>query len=73
VLRAVREGQRLGKACPRLVEQPIRELLAMPIEDVRQRLNITPAVNYSKAHDVWRGMGIDPYDLLGAAAKKKAA
>jgi ubiquinone biosynthesis protein COQ4 len=35
VFRAVREAQRAGKACPRLVEQPIRELLALPVEEVR--------------------------------------
>jgi len=71
VLRAVREGQRLGKACPRLVEMPIRALLAMPLEEARRRLNITPAVNYRAAHAIWRGMGIDPYDLI--APEKKAA
>lgn len=72
VLRAVREGQRLGKACPRLVEQSIRELLAMPIEDVRKRLNITPATNYQQAHAIWRAMGVDPYDLLGEQTKMAA-
>ncbi|MFN5901408.1 MAG: Coq4 family protein [Novosphingobium sp.] len=71
VLRAVREGQRLGKACPRLVEQPIRELLALPLEEARRRLNIAPARHYQKAHQVWRSMGIDPYDLLGIEAAKK--
>lgn len=73
VLRAVREGQRLGRACPRLVEQPIRELLAMPIEDVRKRLNITPAANYQRAHAIWRSMGIDPYDMLGERAAEQQA
>jgi ubiquinone biosynthesis protein COQ4 len=64
VLRAVREGQRLGKACPRLIEQSITELLPLPIDEVRRRLNITPARHYQHAHQVWRGMGIDPYHLL---------
>jgi ubiquinone biosynthesis protein COQ4 len=73
VLRAVREGQRLGKACPRLVEQPIRELLALPLEEARRRLNISPARHYQQAHEIWRGMGIDPYDLLGQQAAKLAA
>lgn len=71
VLRAVREGQRLGKACPRLVEMPIRELLAMPLEEARRYLNITPAEKYRSAHQIWRDMGIDPYDLI--APEKKAA
>lgn len=65
VFRAVREGQRLGRACPRLCEQSINALLPLPIEDVRRRLNITPAIHYHKAHAVWEAMGIDPFDLLG--------
>jgi ubiquinone biosynthesis protein COQ4 len=72
VFRAVREGQKLGKACPRLVEQPIRELLAMPLEDVRARLNITEPHWYRKAHAQWRAAGIDPYDLMPPEAKLAA-
>ena len=68
VLRAIREGQRLGKACPRLVEQSIRELLALPVDEARRRLNITPAHHYAKAHAVWREGGVDPYNLLAKAA-----
>ncbi|HOB15137.1 MAG TPA: Coq4 family protein [Novosphingobium sp.] len=69
VFGAVREAQRMGKACPRLVEMPISELLPLPIEEVRARLNITPAGRYAAAHQVWRGMGIDPYDLIAPEAK----
>ena len=65
VLRAVREGQKLGKACPRLIETSITELLPLPIDEVRRRLNITPPRQYHEAHRVWRAMGIDPYDMLG--------
>lgn len=71
VLTAIREGQRLGKACPRLCEQSITELLPLPLEEVRRRLNITPATNYQRCHQIWRGMGINPYDLL--AARKSAS
>ncbi|WP_253185781.1 Coq4 family protein [Novosphingobium sp. NDB2Meth1] len=70
VLRAIREAQGLGKACPRLVEQSITELLPLPLQEVRRRLNITPAMHYRAAHAVWRSMDVDPYDLLG---KQKAA
>lgn len=66
ILRAVREGQKLGRACPRLIEQPIFELLPLPIEDVRKRLNIVPARRYAEVHAAWRAHGIDPYDLLSA-------
>lgn len=70
VLAAVREGQRLGKACPRLCEQSITELLPLPVGEVRQQLNITPAVRYREAHRVWQLLGVDPYDLLGKAVPK---
>lgn len=69
VLRAIREAQGLGKACPRIAEQAITELLPLPLQEVRRRLNITPAMHYRAAHAVWGSMGVDPYDLLG----KKAA
>jgi ubiquinone biosynthesis protein COQ4 len=65
VLRAVREGQKMGKACPRLVEMPIREILAMPLEEARKSLGIVAPHHYHDAHAKWRAAGIDPYDLLG--------
>ena len=69
---AVREAQRMGKACPRLVEQSILELLPLPLEEVRAKLGITPPTKYTEAHQVWRGMGIDPYDLLPPEQKLAA-
>jgi ubiquinone biosynthesis protein COQ4 len=68
VLRAIREAQARGKACPRIIEQSITDLLALPLEDARRRLNITPALHYRAAHAVWGSMGVDPYDLLGKNA-----
>ena len=65
VLHAIREGQKLGKACPRLIETSITELLPLPLAEVRRRLHITPARHYQRAHQVWQAMGIDPYDMLG--------
>ena len=70
VLHAIREGQKLGKACPRIAEQPIRELLAMPLDAARAKLNITPAKWYRAVHETWQDNGADPYDLL---AEKRAA
>lgn len=71
VFRAVREAQKMGKACPRLVEMPIRDLLSRPIEEVRARLNMGPAKYYRQAHAMWRAAGVDPYDLM--APVKQAA
>ena len=73
ILSAIREGQALGKACPRIAEMPIRELLAMPLDEARAKLSITPATHYWEAHRVWREEGIDPYDLMKPKAAKQAA
>ena len=69
VLRAIREAQGLGKACPRIAEMAITDLLPMQLDDVRAKLNIRSVMHYRAAHAVWGSMGVDPYDLLG----KKAA
>lgn len=69
VFKAVREAQRLGKACPRVVEMSIVELLAMPLDEARKQLNIGTPVYYARAHKVWQGESIDPYDLLGQMDK----
>lgn len=68
VLRAIREGQKLGKACPRIAELSIRDLLAMPLDEARRTLGITPARHYAEAHKVWKETGVDPYNLLVNAA-----
>ncbi len=72
IFRAVREGQQLGKACPRLVEQPILELLALPIEEARRRLNIAEPKYYREAHAKWRAAGVDPYNLMPPEEKLAA-
>lgn len=64
VFRAVREAQKMGKACPRLVETSITELLAMPLEQARATLNIAAPRYYQQAHAIWRSKGVDPYDLM---------
>jgi ubiquinone biosynthesis protein COQ4 len=67
VLKAIREAQKQGKACPRIAEQPIRELLALPLEEARRRRTSTPPVQSGAAHSIWRENDVDPYDLLGTA------
>ena len=64
MFRAVREAQTMGKACPRLVEMAISDLLPLPIEEVRRRLNIATPKYYTQAHATWRANGVDPYDLM---------
>ena len=66
IFKAVREAQLSGKACPRVAEMPIRELLAMPLEEARAKFNIPTPHYYHRVHALWRQDGIDPYDLLSA-------
>lgn len=69
VFRAVREAQKMGGACPRLIEQPIRDLLAQPLDELRVRLNIGQPKYYHQAHAMWRAAGVDPYDLMARGQK----
>ncbi|MBD3728159.1 MAG: hypothetical protein IE933_00465 [Sphingomonadales bacterium] len=73
VVAAVREAQKQGKACPRIADMPIRELLARPLAEVRREFAITPPRLYQQCHDQWRAMGIDPFDLLAPAAAEPLA
>lgn len=63
------EARRNGELTQRIVEQPIRELLPMPLEDVRRKLNVREPVKYRKVLDVFRSEGIDPHAF---AAKVEA-
>lgn len=65
VWKAARQAHRTGKACPPVVALSIRGLLAMDLEEARARLNISEPSWYHECHKVWRGEGIDPYDLMG--------
>lgn len=66
VIGAVREAHRTGKGAPSLMAQPIREILAQPIDDVRKGLRIPQPQLYLECHRIWREEGIDPYDLLAS-------
>jgi ubiquinone biosynthesis protein COQ4 len=66
VFGAVNQAKRTGKGAPPLIEQPIRELLKQPIEDVRRALNIPEPSKYRECHRIWREEGIDPYNLLAS-------
>ena len=67
VFKAIREAQKMGKACPRISEQNITELLAQPLDELRKILNIKPPTYYQEAHRVYKSEGIDPYDMLAQA------
>ncbi|QDH35066.1 Coq4 family protein [Porphyrobacter sp. YT40] len=66
VFGAVREAHRIGKGAPPLIDQPIRQLLERPLEDVRAALRIPQPVKYRECHRVWKAEGIDPYNLLAS-------
>jgi len=64
VMGAVRQAKRTGRGAPNLIEQPIRELLKLPLDTVRDAMNIPEPTVYRECHRIWREEGIDPYDLL---------
>ena len=69
VFRAAWEAWRNGKVARPIHEEAIRELLPMPLDDVRRTLNIRPAHYYQKAQHIWREEeGVDPHMVLARAA-----
>lgn len=66
VMGAVRQAKATGRGAPPLLEQPIRELLAQPVEEVRKALNIPEPTLYNECHRIWAAEGIDPYNLLAS-------
>ena len=65
VLRALLQARRHGRLTQRIVEQPLLELLPLPMEEVRRRLSIREPSYYLQALEIWRSEGIDPHALLG--------
>ena len=66
VFGAVREAHRIGKGAPPLIQQPIRQLLERPLDEVRAEMRIPQPVHYRECHRIWQAEGIDPYDLLAS-------
>jgi ubiquinone biosynthesis protein COQ4 len=66
VFGAVREAHRTGKGAPQLIAQPIRELLARPLAEVRAEMRIPEPVKYRECHRIWREEGINAYNLLAS-------
>ncbi|MBI1403777.1 MAG: hypothetical protein GC147_11255 [Porphyrobacter sp.] len=71
VFGAVRQAHRTGTGAPQLIEQPIRELLARPLDEVRTALRIPEPSTYRECHRIWRAEGIDPYNLLASPATQQ--
>ncbi len=64
VMGAANQASRTGKGSPRLIEQPVRELLKQPIDSLREALNIPDPTIYRQCHEIWQAEGVDPYNLL---------
>ena len=68
---AVRQAHRTGKGAPSLMAQPIRELLARPLDEVRAELRIAEPTQYRECHRIWQAEGIDPYNLLASESAER--
>ena len=62
------QRDRIGKAAKNLVHEDINALLREPLADARKRMGIPTPTAYHTAHAAMRLDGIDPYNLLAAAA-----
>ena len=69
ITRAIRNCHKAGQHCSAIAEESILELLAMPTQDVRRKLDVRPVPVYHKVHEVWRSEGIDPYEVLAMYEK----
>ena len=68
IMKAVHEGYRIGNAAKNIVHEDIAALLREPLVNARKRLGISEPVGYRAAHEAMRAGGVDPYNLLAAAA-----
>ncbi|MEM6907504.1 MAG: Coq4 family protein [Pseudomonadota bacterium] len=66
VMGAVQQAKRTGRGAPSMIAQSIRDLLPLPVEEVRAKLNIPEPTKYRECHRIWREEGIDPYNLLAS-------
>ena len=64
IFKAALQAHRTGKACPPLTWLPIRDMLALDLDEVRGLLEIPEPTWYRECHRIWRKEGIDPYDLM---------
>jgi len=65
ILKSIREARKMGKAAKDIVYEDLMALLPLPLEEVRERLNITLPTAYHEAHRMMRHDGMDPYDMIG--------
>lgn len=63
---AVNEARRTGSGAPKLIEQSIRDLLAMNLQEARAMLKIPEPYKYRECHRIWAAEGIDPYGMLAS-------
>ena len=68
VFRAVGEARLHGAAAAKIYEQNVAALLAEPLEAARARMGIARPILYEASHRRMRARGMDPYNLLAAAA-----
>ncbi|MDB2437989.1 Coq4 family protein [Hellea sp.] len=68
VWKAVREAKKNGNLAENIMKQDIMALLAENLDEARQRLNIKPAVQYHRVHQILQESGIDPFGVITVAA-----
>ncbi len=67
ILKAIREGQRNGKAAQKIGHQDIVSLLPLPLEEVRAKLGINSPDTYQAILKSYDSAGLDPNHLMAEA------
>lgn len=73
VWKAVREAKKNGGLAENIIKQDIMKLLAENLDEARTRLNIKPATQYHRVHQMMQDNGIDPYAVIGAVTEAQVA
>lgn len=64
IIGALLEARRNGKACPRIVEQPIQQLFALPLEEVRAQFGAPEPHVYHDVLRIYAEESIDPHAFM---------
>lgn len=66
VYKAIRDAQKNGRSAKSIILEDIVTLMAQPLQEARERLNIRPPTYYEQTHKLMRDHGIDPFGVVGS-------
>lgn len=64
VVRSFLNAKAMGKSCKPIAEESIRDLLALTLEEAREKLGVKRASRYEECIDIWKEEGVNPHAVL---------